>query len=113
MKKVCSKCGNEKPVEEFYKKKDSKDGYRNDCIVCVKEQKKKYNGRYGDRKRKWYNENKELTIQRSKEWKTNNIERNRELNRESDKRRRPLISKYGRERYQSDNLFKLRDGIAK
>jgi hypothetical protein len=112
MKKICSKCGNEKPVEEFYKKKDSKDGYRSDCIVCVKEQKKKYNGRYGDRKRKWYDENKELTIQRSKEWRESNIEKNRKLNRESDKRRRPLISKYRRERYQLDNLFRLRDGIS-
>jgi hypothetical protein len=113
MIKICSKCGKEKPVEEFYVRKDSKDGYRNDCIDCVKEQKIKYNGRYKDRVSKWYYENKEITIQRSKEWKENNLERNRELNKQSDKRRRPLISKYRRERYHSDNLFRLRDNIAK
>lgn len=113
MKKICSKCCKEKPVEEFYVKKDSKDGYRPDCIDCVKEHKKKYNGRYKDRVSKWYYENKETTIQRSKEWKENNPERNRELNKQSDKRRRPLISKYRRERYHSDNLFRLKDGIAK
>lgn len=113
MKKVCSKCGKEKPVKEFYVKKDSKDGYRPDCIDCVKEHKKKYNGKYKDRVSKWYYENKETTIQRSKEWKENNPERNRELNKQSDKRRRPLISKYRRERYHSDNLFRLKDGIAK
>jgi hypothetical protein len=112
MKKVCIKCGEEKPVGEFYVKKDSKDGYRPDCIDCVKEQKKKYNGKYSDRKKKWYEDNKLLVIQRSKKWKEDNPERTSVLNKQSDKRRRPLISKYRRERYQSDNLFRLRDSIA-
>lgn len=112
MKKVCVKCGVGKPIEDFYVRVDSKDGYRTDCIDCVKEQKKKYNGRYSDRKKKWYEDNKLLVIQRSKKWKEDNSERNSVLNKQSDKRRRPLISKYRRERYQSDNLFRLRDSIA-
>ena len=33
-KKVCSKCGQEKPVTEFYKRKDSKDGYTGVCKFC-------------------------------------------------------------------------------
>jgi hypothetical protein len=113
MRKICSICGYDKPVGEFYIRKDSKDGYRSNCIVCVKEQKKKYNGRDNDRKRKWYIKNKELTIQRAKEWKENNLERSRKLNKESDKRRRPSITKYRRERYQSDNLFRLKENITK
>lgn len=32
--KTCSKCGAEKPLSEFYKRKDSKDGYRGDCRQC-------------------------------------------------------------------------------
>jgi hypothetical protein len=51
MKKICSICGNEKPVEEFYKRKDSKDGYRNDCIECHLEKKKIYSKENSQSKR--------------------------------------------------------------
>ena len=108
MKKICLKCKVEKSVEEFYVRKDSKDGYRNDCIDCIKELKKKYNGRYTERISKWYYENREISIQRNKKWKKNNPERNRLLNKQSDKRRRPLITKYNREKYHSNNLFRLK-----
>jgi len=33
--KKCNKCGVLKEVTEFYKRKTSKDGYRNDCKVCA------------------------------------------------------------------------------
>jgi len=32
--KLCVSCKAEKPLSEFYKRKDSPDGYRNDCKVC-------------------------------------------------------------------------------
>jgi hypothetical protein len=32
--KLCVTCKAEKPLSEFYKRKDSPDGYRNDCKVC-------------------------------------------------------------------------------
>lgn len=32
--KLCATCKAEKPLSEFYKRKDSPDGYRNDCKVC-------------------------------------------------------------------------------
>lgn len=32
--KVCSICEVEQPLDCFYKRKDSKDGYRNDCRSC-------------------------------------------------------------------------------
>lgn len=34
--KVCSKCKIEKPLTEFHKKKDSKDGYSYYCKSCKK-----------------------------------------------------------------------------
>ena len=40
--KRCSKCKEVKPVSEFNKRKDSKDGYRNDCKECVAARKAKY-----------------------------------------------------------------------
>ena len=38
--KVCTKCGMEKPLDEFYKTKTSKDGYRGTCISCFSENSK-------------------------------------------------------------------------
>ena len=35
--KQCSKCNEIKEITEFYKRKDSKDGYRNDCKKCRQE----------------------------------------------------------------------------
>jgi hypothetical protein len=32
--KLCVTCKAQKPLSEFYKRKDSPDGYRNDCKVC-------------------------------------------------------------------------------
>ena len=32
--KTCTKCGEEKPLTEYPVRKDSKDGFRNDCKVC-------------------------------------------------------------------------------
>jgi len=40
--KVCSKCGIEKSINEFYKYKKNKDGYRYICKECDKEYCKKY-----------------------------------------------------------------------
>jgi hypothetical protein len=35
--KTCNCCGVSKQLSEFYKRKDSPDGYRNDCKLCRKE----------------------------------------------------------------------------
>ena len=32
--KMCIKCNDTKPIDEFRKRKDSKDGHRNDCRIC-------------------------------------------------------------------------------
>jgi hypothetical protein len=32
--KKCTKCGIEKPLSEFQKRKEAKDGHRNECICC-------------------------------------------------------------------------------
>jgi len=111
MEKVCKTCGVNKPIEEFSVRKEYKDGRRNECIICYREKRKKYNGRYKDRVSDWYFNNKELTVQRTKEWKENNYERNRLLNRKSEKKRRSDITKKNKERYHSNSLFRLRMAI--
>ena len=35
--KVCSKCKEEKNICDFYKRKETKNGYRSDCKKCFNE----------------------------------------------------------------------------
>lgn len=35
--KTCSKCGETKPTTDYYKRPETKDGYRNDCKTCFKQ----------------------------------------------------------------------------
>ena len=35
MKKKCRKCGELKPLTDFHKHKQYKDGYRNECAICI------------------------------------------------------------------------------
>ncbi len=39
--KQCTKCKKTKPVTDFYKRGETKDGYYQQCITCVKEKRKK------------------------------------------------------------------------
>jgi hypothetical protein len=34
--KCCNKCGELKPLDEFYKAAGTKDGHRGECIACAK-----------------------------------------------------------------------------
>lgn len=34
--KVCNQCGDEKPIEEFHRIKDNRDGRANKCKACEK-----------------------------------------------------------------------------
>jgi len=63
MKQLCSKCEELKDICFFYKDKSSNSGYRPDCKNCVKERRKEY-----------YNINKENEKVRSKEYRDRNKE---------------------------------------
>ena len=43
--KICSKCGEDKPLEEYYKEVACKDGRRPDCKECNNFKSKKYNSK--------------------------------------------------------------------
>jgi hypothetical protein len=86
--KKCNKCGIEKSLEEFYKDKSKKDGYRASCKECVK---------------KYYQENKEHIKERDKKYYQENKEKVKEYT-EKIKENRNIRLK---ERYNNDPLFKL------
>jgi hypothetical protein len=76
-KKVCRLCGDEKYINEFHKKKGTKDGHRNECKECVKGIQKKYadpeKRKEYDKKR--YDENREQILDRKKEYHKENREK--------------------------------------
>ena len=41
--KICTKCGEWKPLEEYHKNKNCKDGRLSTCRECKKEQNKQWN----------------------------------------------------------------------
>jgi len=94
--KTCSKCGVEKPVNEFQERPDTKDGLRSECKACisarnkaryyanaeqVKAKQREWNARNKDKKReagrKWALENPDKVKASHKKWAANNPDKAR------------------------------------
>lgn len=66
--KICCKCKHEKELKEFYIRKDSPDGYRNDCIECRRILDKRYNDKPETKQKKlisnrnWRKQNPEKVL---------------------------------------------------
>ena len=102
--KKCSKCGIEKPLCDFIKNKNCKDGYENTCKMCGKEYKKEY---YRDNKhnlkesyKEYYRDNKD----KIKEFKKKYYEENKEKLNESQK-------EYRKNKYKTDTIYRLKCNI--
>ena len=68
MVKTCNKCGDTKPLSEFYKSKQNKDGHHVVCKVCDKEL-----------SAAWYKANRERKNEANAAWYKANRERHKEL----------------------------------
>jgi hypothetical protein len=66
--KVCSKCGIEKPFEQFSKKSASKDGYRATCKVCEHEYHMENKERLNQQSRERHNKNRKADNLRNKQY---------------------------------------------
>ena len=112
--KTCKTCGEEKPIEEFVKSKNTKDGRLNKCKLCdnlIRKEQYYANHEYRKQKDKEYREkNKEKVKLWSHKYKEKNREKiriadrewrknNPELSRERSKRWRKL---HGKEHYQKN-----------
>jgi hypothetical protein len=71
MVRICNICGKEKPLEEFYFRKDSKT-YRLDCKAC-----------FYETQSRWRVRNLDKVRIRNKRWRDNNLEKSRKHGRES------------------------------
>jgi hypothetical protein len=61
--KRCKKCGEEKPIQDFYASKGARDGHRPECKVCT-----------SARRKLWYQANRDREIERVRAWQQANHE---------------------------------------
>ena len=67
MKKRCSKCEDEKELDEFNKKKSNKDGLQGECRECQGETSREYYKVNNEKQKKQINEAKKKRIKENKE----------------------------------------------
>ncbi len=91
--KTCSKCGETKPIEEFYRHKEL---YRQECKKCTRLRNNKWlekNPNYMREYLKNYHlKNKVKIIKRSVDWGKNNITKRRDISKNSATRQRSAMS---------------------
>ena len=70
IKKICTKCKVEKPVDCFFKRTSSKDGIQNHCKKCTKKRNNKYHEANKDkiakRSKKWREDNREIRLEKQR-----------------------------------------------
>lgn len=118
--KICTICNIEKSIDDFYRRKDSKDGIRHECKICWNEKKRKYNlenkTKISENKKKYYQENKERIIDSVKKYREENKEKINEYLKnyfkEYRKKHRELLNEkmnqYQKNRKKIDPIFKLK-----
>jgi hypothetical protein len=115
IKKECTRCKITKSLNEYPNRKDSKDGKRNECIVCYKKIKKEYGIRNRDKRISYMVEYRIQNPTQYSTWKSNNYEKYREsvdrwkLNNPDKVKKHKRDSR--RRRYIKDPLFRIRETI--
>ena len=95
--KVCAKCKVWKPLGEYNKNKNCKDGMRSECKKCQKE----YNKQYREN-------NKERIKEVNKQWKENNKEYYKEYKKQWEKNNKEYI-KEQRKQYKENNKEQIKE----
>ena len=89
MDKICTKCNINKSIDEFAKRKTSKDGHNSHCKICAysltKIAKKKYD--YTENKKEYYIKNKEILQAKNKKYRIENKEKENKRKNEYVKKR--------------------------
>lgn len=79
--RVCRKCGQEKPLEEFAKNKECVLGHSHICKQCKAEQSRKWHAanfeKARENNRKWHAANSEKAREKHRKWRAANLEKYR------------------------------------
>ena len=127
--KTCSKCGEGKPLTEYYLRNKVTGNYRNECNECASLRKKKYyqenKEAHSIRNKKWQKENKEKVKTYSKLYRTKNkgnrkkyiqTDESRKLNSINHKKRyekNKTAINIKHKIYRDNNKQKIKDAYAK
>lgn len=71
--KICTKCKQWKPLEEYHKRKDSKDGRKSQCKECRNGQNRQWREDNPNYDKEWKEQNKEHKKAYKKQWYKDNI----------------------------------------
>ncbi|MCK4666881.1 hypothetical protein KAU33_09040 [Candidatus Dependentiae bacterium] len=91
--KVCSKCGIEKPLDEFYNRKISKDGKYSSCKKCRCEHGKKYRQEHKEENEQYRREHKKEKAEYDKEYRQEHKEEKRKHDKKYDDNHREQSKK--------------------
>jgi hypothetical protein len=108
MKKICSKCKEEKDIEEFHLCKTKKDGRKSHCKKCLKIYYEDNKEKIKERNKEYYKNNKDEIIERNKKYRENNKEKIKSQKKEYQGNNKEKIRKKGKE-YREDNKEKIRE----
>lgn len=116
--KVCTKCGIDKNLEEFYKDKATKTGRDSDCKICANSKTKKYRKVNPEKVKiievRSYLKNKEKATKRSSDNYRLNPEKSNEMNRKWRKDNPQKASAIGKRKYtkkRNDPKGRLNDSM--
>ena len=99
--KQCKECNIEKSLDQFFNRKDEKDGKHRYCKSCLK-----------IRNDKWYQDSKESRADYYKTYRVENKEYFREQSRNHYFNNKEWYREWNREQYKSDPGFKLKHLVA-
>lgn len=110
--KVCSKCKIDKPVEGFYKAKNSKDGLHNQCKICRVEKDKEYyttnSDKIKERQKKYTEANSDKIKERNKEYRKANYDKIKEYLKANSENIKERMKEYTKE-YRKANSDKIKE----
>jgi hypothetical protein len=98
--KKCKKCGVKKPLNEYCKRKEEKDGLHRYCKVCMRQ-----------RLKNEYNKDKEKHLKRTRKYQENNREYFRNKSNNHYHTKKEYYREWNRNKYSTDPLFRLRHAI--
>lgn len=107
--KRCSKCGEVKGVEEFYKCSAVKSGIASQCKKCQNEYYENNKHYITEYKRKYHENNKDRIALKKQEWGMRNKEYNKKHSKEWYEKNKENVLKYCKEKYKKnkDKILKL------
>jgi len=107
--KSCTNCNQEKELSEFNKRSDSKDGYRNKCKLCLKNNRKVYyklnKNKIQKTLKKYYIKNSQKIREKIKLWNNKNKERVAKRVSQYTKNHKNAIYEY-QKKYRKESLSK-------